>query len=145
MRLTSFRKFAAASEPATYTFTFSKSTTAGAAGILAYRGVHPSTPIDANGGQVTSKASNRATAPSIAATTGGAMLVAVFASASDVTTAEPTGMTERYDLLSGGTSKIAVASDDQRLAAAGSTGVRTAALSKSTTSIGQQIALRPAP
>lgn len=114
-------------------------------GILAYRGVHPTAPVDAHGGQVTSKASTRATAPSIVAGTAGVTLVAVFASANDASATEASGMTERYDLLSGGTSKVAVASDDQRLSAAGSTGVRTATLSKSTTSIGQQIALRPAP
>jgi hypothetical protein len=54
-------------------------------------------------------------------------------------------MTERYDRLSVGSSKVSVTADDQTLAAAGATGVRTVTLDKSTTGLGQDICLRPAP
>jgi hypothetical protein len=54
-------------------------------------------------------------------------------------------MTERYDRFSVGSSSVAVTGDDQTLSASGATGVRTATLDKSTTSVGQDIALRPAP
>jgi hypothetical protein len=145
MRLATFRRLATANEPASYVFTFSKSTTAATAGIAAYRGVDPTAPIDAHGAQVTSKAATRGTAPSIAVTTQGATLIVVFGSASDVTATAAIGMTERYDLMSGGSSKVAIAGDDERLTASGSTGARTATLSKSTTSIGQSISLRRAP
>ena len=145
MRLVTFRKWMAAGEPASYAFTFSKSTTSAAAGVIAYRGVDPTTPINAVTGQVNGSSSTRATAPSVATTVTGATLVSVFGSASDVTATPPTGMAERYDRQSAGSKRGAVTSDDQALGAAGNTGVRTATLSKSTTSIGQQIALRPGP
>jgi len=54
-------------------------------------------------------------------------------------------MTERIDAASAGSSKVAIETADQTLTTAGATGTRTATLSKSTSSIGQSIALRPAP
>jgi MSHA biogenesis protein MshQ len=145
MRLSTFRRFATASEPASYAFTFTKSSTATAAGIVVYRGVNPTTPIDVHGGQVTTKAGTKATAPSVNVTVAGARLISVFGSASDAAATAQTGMTERYDRLSVGSSKVAVTADDQTLAAPGATGVRTATLDKSTTGVGQDIAVRPAP
>jgi len=145
MRLSTFRRFVTAAEPASHVFTFTKSSTATAAGIVAYRGVHPTNPIDVHAGQVTTKAATRATAPSITVTVQGDMLMTVFGSANDAAATPPTGMTERYDRLSAGSSKVATTADDQKLTATGATGVRTATLDKSTTGIGQAIALRPAP
>jgi hypothetical protein len=145
MRLSTFRRFATANEPASYAFTFTKSSTATAAGIAAYRGVNPTTPIDVHGGQVTTKAGTKATAPSINVTVAGATMISVFGSAIDAAATAPTGMTERYDRFSVGSSSVAVTGDDQTLSASGATGVRTATLDKSTTSVGQDIALRPAP
>jgi hypothetical protein len=145
MRLSTFRRFATANEPASYAFTFSKSSTATAAGIAAYRGVNLTTPVDVHGGQVTTRAGTKATAPSVNVTVAGATLISVFGSAIDATATPPTGMTERFDRLSAGSSKVATTADDQKLTATGSTGVRTATLDKSTTSIVQTIALRPAP
>jgi hypothetical protein len=145
MRLVTFRKWTVAGEPASYAFTFSKSTTSAAAGMVAYRGVDPTTPVDAHAGQINSSSATRATAPSVATTVAGVTLVSVFGSASDVTATSPAGMAERYDRQSTGSKRTAVAGDDQTLGAAGSSGVRTATLSKSTSSIGQQIALRPGP
>jgi hypothetical protein len=144
MRLSTYQRWAVSGEPATYAFMFSKSTSAASAGVVAYRGVHPTTPIDAHGGQLNASSSIRATAPTITTTVARTTLIASFGSASNVTVTPPTGMTERYDRLSAGSSKVAVTGDDQPLAAAGNTGVRTATLSKSTSSIGQLIALRPA-
>jgi MSHA biogenesis protein MshQ len=145
MRLSTFRRFVTASEPASHVFTFTKSSVATAAGIVSYRGVNPTTPIDVHGGTVTSKAGTKLTAPSVNATIAGTTLISVFGSAIDATATAPTGMTERYDRLSAGSSRIAVAADDQTLSASGATGVRTATLDKSTTGVGQDIALRPAP
>ena len=45
MRLATCRRFATANEPGTYAFTFTKSSVATAAGIVAYRGVNPTTPV----------------------------------------------------------------------------------------------------
>jgi hypothetical protein len=107
--------------------------------------VNPTTPIDVHGGQVTTKAGTKATAPSINVTVAGATMISVFGSAIDAAATAPTGMTERYDHFSVGSSSVAVTGDDQTLSASGATGVRTATLDKSTTSVGQDIALRPAP
>jgi MSHA biogenesis protein MshQ len=145
MRLSTFRRFVTTTEPATHVFTFTKSSTASSAGIAAYRGVDPTTPVDVHGGQVTTKAGTKLTAPTVTATVAGTKLISVFGSAIDATATPPTGMTERYDRLSVGSSKVSVTADDQTLAAAGATGVRTVALDKSTTGLGQDICLRPAP
>ena len=103
---------ATAGEPATYAFTFTKSSVATAAGIVAYRGVNTTTPVDVHGAQTTTKAVSKATAPSVNVTVAGATLISIFGSAIDATAAAPTGMTERYDRLSVGSSGIAVAADD---------------------------------
>ena len=145
MRLSTFRRFVTTTEPATHVFTFTKSSTATSAGIAAYRGVNPTKPVDVHGGQVTTKAGTKLTAPTVTATVAGTKLISVFGSAIDATAIPPTGMTERYDRLSVGSSKVSVTADDQTLAAAGATGVRTVTLDKSTTGLGQDICLRPAP
>jgi len=145
MRLSTFRRFVTTTEPATHVFTFTKSSTASSAGIAAYRGVNPTTPVDVHGGQVTSRAGTNLSAPTVTATVAGTKLISVFGSAIDATAIPPTGMTERYDRLSVGSSKVSVTADDQTLAAAGATGVRTVTLDKSTTGLGQDICLRPAP
>jgi hypothetical protein len=107
--------------------------------------VDPTNPIDGFSGQVNTTSTKLGVAPSVTATTPNDLLVAVIGSASQVTATPPAGMTERLDLTSAGSSKIALEASDQALTAAGATGTRTAALSKSTSSIGQSIALRPAP
>ena len=143
MRLATFRRLATANEPASYVFTFSKSTTAATAGIAAYRGVDPTAPIDAHGAQVTSKAAtwdralDRRDDP-------GATLIVVFGSASDVTADRRDRDDRALRPNEWRSSKVAIAGDDERLTASG-TGARTATRSKSTTSIGQSISLRRAP
>ncbi len=124
---------------------FSKSTTASTAGIAVYAGVDPTNPINAHAGQVNTRNATQVVAPAVTTTTGGTLLTSTFASASLVTATPPTGMTERYDVSSNGSSKVAEEWADQQLVAAGSTGTRTAIASKATSSIGQSIALRPAP
>jgi hypothetical protein len=144
MRLATYRRFAAAGDPASFTFTFSKSTTASVASVAAYAGVDTANPVDVAAGQVNATASKSAIVPSITTAVANDALLTVIGSASQVTATPPTGMTERLDLTSAGSSKIALEAADQTLAAAGASGTRTATLSKSTTSIGQSIALQPA-
>jgi hypothetical protein len=145
MRVSTYRRLAATNEPASYVFTFSKSTTASTAGVAIYAGVDPINPINAHAGQVNTKSTTQVVAPAVTTTTGGTLLTATFASASLVTATPPTGMSERYDVSSNGSSKAAEELADQQLVAVGSTGTRMAIISKPTSSIGQSIALRPAP
>ena len=145
MRVSTYRRFAASSEPVSYAFTFSKSTTASTAGIAVYSGVDATNPINAHAGQVNTRSTTQVVAPAVTTTTGGTLLTGIFGSASLVTTTPPAGMTERYDVSSNGSSKVAEERADQQLVAAGSTGTRTATISKAASSIGQSIALRPAP
>jgi hypothetical protein len=145
MRVSTYRRFAATNEPASYVFTFSKSTTASTAGMAVYAGVDPTNPINAHAGQVNTRNTTQVVAPALTTTIAGTLLTSIFGSASLVTATPPSGMTERYDISSNGSSKVAEESADQQLGAAGSTGTRTATISKATSSIGQSIALRPAP
>ena len=147
MRLSTFRRFVTAAEPASHVFTFTKSSTATAAGIVAYRGVHPTSanPIDVHGGQVTTKAANWATARSTTVTVQGDMLMTVFGSANDAAATPPTGMTERYDRLSAGSSNVATTADDQKLTATGATGVRTAMPTSRRRASARRSRPRPAP
>jgi hypothetical protein len=139
-----YYKIAGASEPTSYTWTFSSSEAA-AGGILAYTGVSTSNPIDAQGGQVNAK-STLLTAPSITTTSDGDALVAFFDVTQNNSVTPPGSMTERFDLATTGSMPFLTAEGaDEIQATAGSTGTRVATASLAGKSIGQLIALRPGP
>ena len=89
-----------ASEPTTYTWTFTSNRAAIAA--LAVRGVDTATPVNASAGQATSPASPVISAPGVTSTVNGALhvvMVAVDAGSSSFT--PPVGASEQVDIASG--------------------------------------------
>ena len=140
-----FIHIAGSSEPADYTFSLSSAQSA-AGGILAYRGVDPTSPIDTHGGQVNA-ASTSITAPSVTTTGPDRMLVGLFGIAALTSQTSPAGMTERYDqtVPSTNTYKVTTGAHDQLLAGSGATGPRVALAANSVINIGQVVALIPAP
>ena len=139
-----YYRFATASEPASYSWTFSPSNRAVGA-IAVYRGVDTTTPIDASGGQ-SNAASLSVTAPSITTTVANARLVGFFGTANgNAAFTPPSGMNERVDLgTSAGPNGATITVTDSTQAAAGATGTRTATATTSASNIGQLVALRPA-
>lgn len=139
-----FIRTTGSAEPASYTFTLSKASSA-TGGILAYSGVDPAHPIDAAAG-ASSASSATITAPSITTSSPNAMLIAHFGASRITEFSQPAGMTERFD-GAGSTSvtyKISSAADDQSTTAAGPTGSRTSSANGASGNIGQLIALRAA-
>ena len=136
---------AGGSEPASYTFDFSKAHSA-AGGIVAFSGVDGSNPVDAHDGQINAS-STSITAPSITTTGPDRMLVGFFGIPSLTSMTPPGGMTERIDVAAPSTNtyKVTAGVASGLVAAAGATGTRTAVAANSATNIGQLVALRPAP
>ena len=132
-----------ATEPASYTFTLSSSQ-AGAAVILDYTGVSTATPIDANGGQVTTTAAKTATAPSVT-TTASDQLVAFFGQPAATTITPPAALTARGTATNtAGTYKVTIEGSDTADTTPGATTPYTATTTTSTSSIGELIALEAA-
>jgi len=140
---TVFVRTAGGSEPASYTFTLSKPVTAAVGGLIAYSGMDPISPIDAHGGQANASSAS-VTAPSITTTVADTTVVGLFGTGNDATFTQLSGMTERFDVLTSGTSQVSAAADDAVQAAAGATGTKVATASKAAANIGQLVALRPA-
>ncbi len=140
---TVFVRTAGASEPASYTFTLSKPVTAAVGGVIGYSGMDPISPIDTHGGQANASSAS-VTAPSITTTVADATVVGLFGTGQDATFTQLSGMTERFDVLTTGTSQVSAAADDAVQAAAGATGTKVATASKAAVNIGQLVALRPA-
>jgi hypothetical protein len=144
LRTVAFLKVAGASEPTGYTFTLSAGN--GAAGVIAsYAGVNTSSPLAAANGSPNA-ASSAIAAPSISTTSPNSLLVGVFATATGATVSPPAGMVEAVEsLFKSGPRKVAIELSDQVIAAAASTGPRTASASKAAVNIGLVLALSPAP
>ena len=138
-----FMHVAGASEPASYTFTMSKSSSA-AGGIVAYSGVDAADPIDTHGGQANTS-STSITAPSISTTGSNRMLVGFFGTAVLTSETAPASMTLRFDEAVPSTNKYKITDGaaDELLASGGATGPRIALGANSGISIGQLIALNP--
>lgn len=144
LRQATFVRVATASEPATYTWAFSAAHAA-AGGILAYSGVDAVSPVAASSGQPAT-ASTQVVAPSVAPTTAGGVLVAIFGVAATRAITPPSGMAGRVAdgaAIAAG-EKTSVATADQTLPLAGPTGSRVATVATATDGIGQLVALRPA-
>jgi hypothetical protein len=144
MRQAVFSRVVTASEPSSYSWSFSRK--ASAAGvILGYRGVDTANPIDTHGAQVHA-GSTAITAPSLTTTAATGLLVGFFGTRDGATISEPAGMAERAEARqTAGSTTISLAAADEALTASGETGARTATSSPGAANIGQAVALRPAP
>ncbi len=140
-------RVATASEPAQYSFTLTsgKADTASGA-IAAYSGVDTGNPIDDFAGQSNGTSTNLA-APSITTTVAGTTLIGFFANRSNGVISPPATMTERWDVGSdaavGDIGETRAEAADELLAAAGTTGTRTATTAASDGSVGHLVALTP--
>lgn len=112
----------AASEPASWTWTFSGSGASTVAACAAIQDLDQITPLNISGGQ-TNASSVNITAPSVTTTVNNCLLVGIFVSSTAGTVTPAGGMTEVEDLQVG-SNLIEVAY--QSLGAAGATGTRVA-------------------
>ena len=149
LRQTVYVKVAGASEPSSYSWSIPAGRRV-AGGITSFAGIDPARPIDASNGR-TNSSSTLVPAPAITTTVPNTMLVHLAAVASDGSITAPNGMTEHWEAAAPGSSTRknrlgAVVSLAQSLQPAiGSTGTRTARVTKAGRSIGVLLALRPLP
>jgi len=143
LRQAIYYRLATSSEPASYTWSFSGST--GAAGIIAaYRGVSTTSPIDAHSGRV-NPSSTQVPTNAITTITNHSAVVALYGMAWNTTLNLPAALDERAEAsMQRSRSRVALALGDRVAAVPGSTGTLTATSGKSSVSIGQLLALRPA-
>ena len=134
-------RVASGSEPASFRWRFSRSTTA-AGSITVYAGVNAAQPIDVAGGR-TNSSSQSITAPSVTTTIPEALLVGFFGIDSNAAIWPPSGMVEQAEVRATGHDKVTLESADEFILTAGATGKRVATSNKRADNIGQVIALRP--
>ena len=139
-----YRKLVTASEPASYSWTLGSSGRTAAA-IVAFRGVDSSSPIDVSGGQ-SNAASTSYTAPSVATTVAGTLLLSVYSAVDGSSSISAvTGMTQAFSVVTGaGTNGLVMASFYATQAAAGATGSRTSTANRSLVNLGALLALKAA-
>jgi hypothetical protein len=146
VRTHAWYRFAGSSEPSSYSFTM----TGGSGydmsgGIASIIGVATAAPINASAAQQNgSTSSTSVTAPSVTTTLANTLLLFGGACNVAITYTPPVGMTERWDIASGGTYRVATELAAQALPAAGATGTRTATASGTCFSAGVDIALASA-
>jgi hypothetical protein len=145
MRQAVYVRVAGASEPQSYTWTFGVTQSAVGA-IIAYQGVDPVTPVDVHDGAVNDVTGNQVRAPSITTTGPDEMVIGFFGITQKRTFTPPGGMNERTDVMFAGVDyPISSATADVLQDTAGATGDEVAVASGTGKSIGQLLALRPAP
>ena len=130
-------------EPASYSWTFSSSSTASGV-IVAYRGVDISAPI-VHAGQVSDAASAVIVAPSVVTAQPGSMIIGLYGTATGATITPPATATKRTEIVGSGKLKVTSAVADVSQLSAGSTGALQATASKSAINVGHTISLTPAP
>lgn len=129
-------------EPASYTFSFSSNQRA-AAGMIAYRGVDTSAPVNVFSTRVNAS-STSVTTTAVTTTVSDTMIVGLFATATVSSFTPPAGMTERYDAAtSAGPNGATVEAADVLQAAAASSGAKTATAANADVNIGALLALKP--
>lgn len=134
-------KVAQATEPASYTWTSNSSARSGG-GIVAYSGAAVS-PIDVQAGST--GVSTTPTAPSVTTTVNSGFLVTFFVARQQSLASLPPGMTERWNLnTGGGAGSIGVGATDEPRPTAGATGTRAASIGSSFDWTGQSVAIKPA-
>jgi len=129
----------ASGEPADYTFTFSTSDTHNVA-IVAVQGADTTTPEDATTVGQANASSTSCVAPAITTASADTLLLFCGAASAARSWTPPAGMTEQVDVAAGKALTVAA----EAVAAAGSTGTRTATLSSARQNCGQLIAVRSA-
>ncbi len=141
---TVYRKVAGASEAASYSWRFDRDGR-GAGGVLAFRGVDTTTPVEASGSQLNAAAASYAT-PAVTTTSAKAMLVALFAVPSgDIPIATPSGLAPAPGGQStGGTAGISTGAAFGLQASAGSSGSKPSPGNVTLQSVGVLLALKPA-
>ena len=125
-----YLKTAGATEPSSYTWTFSTST-GSTGGISSFSGVDTTNPVDAEAGQ-NSPYGTAITAPSVATHYAGDMIVTSHAFSSGATFTPPSGMTEVIDVSSDPVPAVAgesLQSNYRVQTAIGATGTMTATAS----------------
>ena len=143
-RKATFFKVATGSEPASYTFTLSRTESASGA-ILAYIGVDTTNPIDVHDVNIEQgNRTNQLVAPSVTTSLDGAMIITLTGAARNVNIEPAPTTTERVEITSIGNYAITTHAADTLQTTAGPTGSFTAIASGSTKYIAQTIALRPA-
>jgi acid phosphatase type 7 len=144
MKAAAYYRVATASEPSSYTWTFSTSQAA-SGGIAAYVGVNTSTPIDTSSSAQATTGTTSITAPSVTTAGIGEMIVGLYTSTGVGTVTPPAGTSERWDVNStAGSYKIISEVADFVKTTAGPTGDKIATATVSGRNIGQLIALMPA-
>ena len=139
IRLATFYRIASGDAGASYTWTVD-AVTPETAGIAAYTGVDPLTPLDVQGGG--SGGSGNCVAPSITTTASNDLLIGSFANTASLTSFTPPGtMTERWDINTFGGASHELA--DEIFATPGATGTRTATPSSASPWVAHTAAFRP--
>jgi len=133
-----------ASEPASYTWSFSGSVPA-AGGISDYQGVNTANPVNASAGAGTNSNTLSIVAPSLTTTVPAAQVVGFFSIGGGNTITPPAGMTERAEASStAGSNHVTWEGSDFTQATPGATGPRTATASGSAhPNVGALVALTP--
>ena len=142
-----FYHVATASEPASYSWTFSAPPVSATGGIVSYRGTDTTAPVDVFSGNVTPSATSH-TATGVTTTTPNNMVISAHSFSSSATWTPPAGMTEEVDVASLTPSRnegISLEINDVLQASAGASGDKTATASgNADTGVAQILALRPA-
>jgi hypothetical protein len=134
-----FYRLSDGTEPANYTFRWSSS--GDVAGSMAnYRGVDPTSPINADSGNATTTKSNSITAPGITTTGPNALVIGFFGIRTGTTISLPAGEAQRWTATQG---SITLAGGDQTQAVAGPTGALVASAVPTAYNAGQLVALKP--
>jgi hypothetical protein len=135
---------AASAETGPYSWRWGSSVSAAGA-ILAYSGVDATSPVLAASGLI-SRNTTSIRAPSVTTGASGAAIVGLWANNGQTNTAPPTGLTERFELETSGSSRdVTLMGADRIQPAAGPTGDLVAASdTKNQLAVGQLVALRPA-
>jgi hypothetical protein len=137
----SWYKVAGASEPSTYTWSWTGNQRAVGV-IFSYANVDTSSPIDTSGSQANTS-STTITAPSITPTGSADVLVGFFGVANS-STITSTLTDETYATIKGTSSLASIRGADTQLSASGATGTKTATAGTAGVSVGQLVALTPA-
>jgi len=142
-----FYHVASASEPASYSWTFSAPPVSAAGGIVSYRGADTTAPVDVYSGNVTPSGTSH-TATGVTTTAANDMIISSHSFSSSETWTPPAGMTEEVDIASLTPSRaggISIEINDVLQASAGATGDKTATASgNADTGVAQIVTLRQA-
>ena len=130
-------------DPRTYTWTTDTRDVRTVGGLVAYSGVHATTPIDAVA--AATGASSTATTPSIVTTVAHTRVLRLLHKNEDVPVA-PAGTTQRWSTEStSGSGRNGIALGDEAVAAVGPSATRSWTSSENNEWIGVSIALKPSP